>query len=37
VRALTPELVYAQTDRRSERYEWVVEHYSDRGGHSNTA
>jgi hypothetical protein len=29
VRALTPELVYARSDRRSEpRYDWVVESYS---------
>ncbi len=29
VGALTPELVYARSDRRSEpRYEWVVESYS---------
>jgi len=40
VRALTPELVYASSDRRCERYEWVVERYSAsarREGYSNTA
>ena len=28
VKALTPELVYARSDRRGERYDWVTESYS---------
>jgi pimeloyl-ACP methyl ester carboxylesterase len=40
VRALTPELVFATSDRRGERYEWETESYSSnsrREGYSNTA
>jgi pimeloyl-ACP methyl ester carboxylesterase len=40
VRALTPELVYASSDRRGERYEWAIESYAanpGRAGYSNTA
>jgi hypothetical protein len=40
VRALTPELVYATSNRRGERYDWLIESYSGnsrREGYSNTA
>jgi hypothetical protein len=40
VRALTPELVFATSDRRSERYDWVIERYSEDPpdeGYSKTA
>ena len=40
VRDLTPELVFATSDRRSERYDWVIERYSEDQpdeGYSKTA